>query len=32
VRSGEVGIAADAEISPALVVGENDDDIGLSSG
>ena len=32
VRRGEVGVPANAQITPALIVGEDDDDVGLSSG
>ena len=32
VGRADVGIAVDAEIAPALIVGENDDDVGAFGG
>ena len=32
VRRGEVGVAVDAEVAPALVVGQDDDDVGSAGG
>lgn len=32
MRRCEVGVSTDAEVAPALVVREDDDDVGLPSG